>query len=766
MTRQKPSLLLFILRLFFYLSVAFLPFLHPGIVISYDRIGIIKWFVIIPFEALVAFLPPLKGKMLHNLILALLPLLIFSLWAGALSITTWQLFFTGFAVFILTLTLFRYPRWAKLSIMEPFFLAWVCIRLLQFSRSGEDISGESLGLTQFILVWTALVFLLHSAVVYFCLYPPSRGGAKREGFIFGFAAAAALVLAILVLPADFIRNTVVANLLNDRLERRTKPQDNDWGIPDSGGRSRENRRTLPGDRSGQDPSLRGLSEHDWPSEGSRRRGGSGEGGEERQQYTVMVTASKNDPVYMGDSIRARLDPVEGFLLSQDEALNRLPSQRFFVTWFDSEADFDLGRKKNEVYSLSTLARKFLPYRPFAIEPTIRSENTGPFRYIHRVVSNIHPDDPMKLLGVSIRELSPLEKENLAASLELPLEEKDLALFRAHLDRVIDSWQKEREEIMGEKRNDYMEKVIAILRGFSDYQYDVNDDDGSSIQDLIDFLYNTKEGDCVEFSNTAALLGRLAGIPSRVVTGFLASKGLQTVAHLRGLAALRSKIPALQDFPFEDLYLVTDAHGHSWPQFYIPGYGWLDFEATYFAIPPVGMGDGNMRDVVIPLIDDDQVFAPVRAFPWRAVLRVLAFLAVLALALAYVMLYGREALLWAGTRQGGRQGARSLYLLLLSRLAADGKPIKPVSKTAPEYARLFQGIDPPSEGAGESQEGPFEAFAALYTELRWKDFGDKAEEDRRFRALKGEYRKILTMTRRKGLRAFIIRIFSLRGLKYL
>jgi hypothetical protein len=304
----------------------------------------------------------------------------------------------------------------------------------------------------------------------------------------------------------------------------------------------------------------------------------------------------------------------------------------------------------------------------------------------------------------------------------------------------------------------MEKILAILTGFSDYQYNVSDNDDSSIAALKDFLLNTKDGDCVEFSNTLALLGRLAGIPSRVVTGYLAAESLQTPAHLRGLAALRSKIPALKEFPFEDLYLVTDAHSHAWTQFYLPDYGWLDFEATSFAIPPIGFGDGNLRDVVIPLLDGNKVFSPVRAFPWRAVLRALGFLALFALLAAYALRYGREMWLSIGVRRGGRQGARSLYLLLLSRLAAEGKPIKPASKTAAEYAELF-----PVPEAGTS---PFTAFAALYTELRWRTFPNDAEADECFRRLKEEYRHILKAARRRTIPGFFIRIFSLRGLAYL
>ncbi|MDR2370198.1 MAG: transglutaminase-like domain-containing protein [Treponema sp.] len=781
---KKSSVVLFVLRLFFYLGTAGLPFFHPGISVSYDSAGLVQWFLIIPFEAAVAFFPSPGGRPFYKGVLAVLPLLFFSVFAGGFGPGALPPFCAGLVSFILAFLLFRYPRWGKASALEPFFLAWVCLRLLAFSRSGEDAAGRSIGLTQIILVWTAAVFLLHSAVVYFCLFPRGLSGAGGEAAVFALCFAAALAL-VFVLPADFVRNTVIANLLSDHIDDMTKPDDNDWGVPENGGGRNRGRETIPG--SGRRPGLRGLSEHDWPDEngkgkrGSRGKDGEGEGGESRQ-YTVMVVASKLDPVYMGSSFRGKLDPVLGFLPAPDEALNRLPYMRLFNTWFDNSPVFERGRERAEVFSLSTLPQNFLPYRPFAVEPTVLNENSGPLKYVHRVFSNMYPDDPLRLAGRGAEpERNPfapyMEKNAFDSYLEVPLEEKDLAVFKSRLDRALDDWRENRREILsgvpylrgfidetadGVSVNPVQEtadKILAILLSFRGYQYNVSDNDDFSIAALEEFLLDSKDGDCVEFSNSAALMGRLAGIPSRVVTGYLASGSLQTTAHLRGLAALRSRIKVLQEFPFEDLYLVTDAHSHSWPQFYIPGYGWIDFESTLFAIPPLGMGDGNMRDVVIPLIDDAKVFSQVRAFPWRAVLRTAGFLAALALLGAYLLRYGREIFLRAGVRRGGRAGARSLYLLLLARLAADGKPIKPASKTAVEYAELFP--EPP-----DSPAAVFAGFAALYTELRWRQYGDPAEQDERFRRLKAEYRNILRAVRRRGVSGFFIRILSLRGLAYL
>jgi hypothetical protein len=772
---SKSNLILFSLRLFFYFSVISLILIHPGISVSFDRIGIMQWFVIIPLMAIIAVQSVYKLNSHKRWLLALVLLVPLSVIAGGFGPGAFIPFAAGLVSFILALLLFNYhgipfyARLNKIAALEPFFMTWVCLRLLILSRSSEEIAGQSMVLTQFILVWAAAVFLFHSAVIYLCLYPQSRAKSWREGLVLSFGTLAVIIILIAVLPPDFVRNAIIENLNPDRIPQRIN-QTTDNGLPMRGG----GRRTLPqdGNRRGD---LRGLSEHNWHNRG-------GGDPEESRQYMVKIVASEREPVYMGDSFRGHLDPVYGFLLSPDEPLNELARQRFFVTWFDSERDFDLRRERQEVFSLSTLRQKYLPYRPVAIDPTILNENAGPLRYIHQVVSNTHIDDPLFLVYAPTRHFYSFERTKLAPYLEIPLEYNDKREFEAFLNNALVSWRLNRETIINSDSylqyifsnrelirqdsfsgNEYLETIIAILVSFSEYQYNLIYDDDYSIAALKDFLFNTKEGDCVEFSNTLALLGRLAGIPSRVVTGYLAAESLQTPAHLRGLALLRSRIPFLQRFPFDNLFMVTNLHSHSWTQFYIPDYGWLDFEATSFAIPPVGMGDFNEWDVVIPLIDENRTFSQVRKFPWQAVGRAVIAILIIALVCAYILRYGRELFLFFNSRNNVnyRTRTRSLYLLLLARLAADGQPIKPASKTAHEYSQLFA-----NSHMEPTQTYYFQAFADIYSELRWREFKNQSDIDERLHQLKQEYLNILKNTRRRGIHRWFIRIINLKGLAYL
>jgi len=772
---KKSPVILFWLRLFLYLSVPALILIHPGIAVTFDRISFMQWFVIIPVMAFLAFVTPPKFSFKDRCFIAGVALLLLSAWAGWFGFGTLQLLLAGVISFILTYLLFNYPRWAKPAALEPFFVAWVCLRLLSLSRSGEDVAGQSAALTQFIFVWTAVVFLFYSFVIYLCLFPKSTGGAVKEGAIFALAAAGLLVLVLVVLPPDFVRNSVIDNLLPDKVAERIR-ESSDHGLPKDAEGRRQGRRTIPQGEKNQQ-GLRGISEYSWQNKSGRGKKADGSKSDNRQ-YMVMIVAADREPVYMGDTFRGQLDPTDGFLPSPQEPLNKLAKQRLFITWFDDEPEVDKDRERQEVFALSTLPQKYLPYRPVSIDPVILSENTGPLRYIHQVVSNTHLGDPLALIFRSSRPLSSFEKNLLAPYMDFPLNEGDKEAFRKYFNSAVKKWKEDRREILSkltkrdeipEPSNEHLETIFALLTGFSTYQYNLSYTEDINIEMIKDFLLNNNEGDCVEFSNSLALLGRLAGIPSRVVTGYLAAEELQTQAHLRGLANLRGRIPYLQQFPLNNLFLVTNLHAHSWTQFYIPEYGWLDFEATMFAIPPVGEGDFSNWDVVIPLIDEKRVFSQLKKFPWLAVLRAAGIMAVFALVLAYLLRYGRELALYLGTRRGGRAGARSLYLLLLARLAADGKPMKPASKTALEYAQLFPFKKTEAAigaGADVSENPHLKNFASIYTEMRWREFKDSAQMDECFLRLKQEYRNILETTKRGGLHGPLLRAISLRGLGYL
>lgn len=97
-------------------------------------------------------------------------------------------------------------------------------------------------------------------------------------------------------------------------------------------------------------------------------------------------------------------------------------------------------------------------------------------------------------------------------------------------------------------------------------------------DFVDyFLFESKEGYCTYFATAMCVLARAVGIPSRFVTGYAGPNSLiegQTV-------------------------VITNAQAHAWPEIFIEGLGWVQFEPT----PPYAYARYN-DDMPIIIPDED------------------------------------------------------------------------------------------------------------------------------------------------------------------
>lgn len=75
--------------------------------------------------------------------------------------------------------------------------------------------------------------------------------------------------------------------------------------------------------------------------------------------------------------------------------------------------------------------------------------------------------------------------------------------------------------------------------------------------LADFLFRRRRGHCEYFASSMAVLLRVVGIPSRVITGFRGAQFNQ----------------------LNSTYIVRASDAHSWVEAYIPGAGWTTFDPT-------------------------------------------------------------------------------------------------------------------------------------------------------------------------------------------
>ncbi|MSW51420.1 MAG: hypothetical protein F2817_11115, partial [Actinobacteria bacterium] len=108
---------------------------------------------------------------------------------------------------------------------------------------------------------------------------------------------------------------------------------------------------------------------------------------------------------------------------------------------------------------------------------------------------------------------------------------------------------------GDSQLEVVRRVQSYLVDPRRFRY-TTDVPPASSQPLFDFLLDTRAGYCQQFAGAAAMLLRLAGVPSRVVTGF-----------------------ATGTADGDGRYVVRDEDAHAWIEVYFPGYGWIPFNPT-------------------------------------------------------------------------------------------------------------------------------------------------------------------------------------------
>ncbi|MEA3334514.1 MAG: DUF3488 and transglutaminase-like domain-containing protein [Chloroflexota bacterium] len=137
-----------------------------------------------------------------------------------------------------------------------------------------------------------------------------------------------------------------------------------------------------------------------------------------------------------------------------------------------------------------------------------------------------------------------------------------------------------------------EKVLALeqyLRGFT---YDDSIPAPPSGVDAVDyFLFDVQAGYCDYYASSLAMMARTLGIPARVVAGYNQGEYIPEVEAFR----------------------VREYNGHSWPEVFFPGYGWIEFEPTASEVeivrthrPPEMPLDESQSDVN-PLEEEEDRF---------------------------------------------------------------------------------------------------------------------------------------------------------------
>jgi len=103
-----------------------------------------------------------------------------------------------------------------------------------------------------------------------------------------------------------------------------------------------------------------------------------------------------------------------------------------------------------------------------------------------------------------------------------------------------------------------DRAVAIEQYLREFPYNLSVPTPGSSQEIADyFLFELQEGYCDYYATAMVVLARAAGLPARLVVGY--------VSGFYDSMAAR--------------YVVTEADAHAWPEIFFPGYGWIEFEPT-------------------------------------------------------------------------------------------------------------------------------------------------------------------------------------------
>lgn len=123
-----------------------------------------------------------------------------------------------------------------------------------------------------------------------------------------------------------------------------------------------------------------------------------------------------------------------------------------------------------------------------------------------------------------------------------------------------------------------EKVAAIYRHLSsEYRYSLDIESTTSARPIEDFLFTRKTGYCEHYATAMVVMLRSLGIPSRLVTGFLATEWNN----------------------FGNYYTVRQRDAHAWVEVYYPHSGWVTVDPT----PASAIGTSSSSWQVLHRIGD-------------------------------------------------------------------------------------------------------------------------------------------------------------------
>jgi hypothetical protein len=240
-----------------------------------------------------------------------------------------------------------------------------------------------------------------------------------------------------------------------------------------------------------------------------------------------------------------------------------------------------------------------------------------------------------------------------------------------------------------------EKVRRVITYLQDnFTYSLNPQRDEQYLPLEDFLFHSREGYCEHFATAAAVLLRTAGVPTRLVSGFLRGEWNSLGRYL----------------------MVRQRDAHAWIEVYLPDRGWVPFDPTPAAADAPAPTISSLyryydflklewnryvirysrRDQIRFILALHQKIMGLRFFPHspafpgireKAARPSPYFLAAIALAgcILFIIWRWRKRKRYEGTKQSGRLPADISFYLVALKILSRKKITKHATETPWEFA---------------------------------------------------------------------------------
>lgn len=165
-----------------------------------------------------------------------------------------------------------------------------------------------------------------------------------------------------------------------------------------------------------------------------------------------------------------------------------------------------------------------------------------------------------------------------------------------------------------------EKAKAIETYLRQFEYTLEIPAPPEDQDLVDyFLFDLQKGYCDYYASAMVILARSSGLPARLAVGY--STGSYDYTR--------------------QVFVVTEANAHAWPEIYLEPIGWVPFEPTASLTTFNWLGDKDIQPPDVPMLVGEEP-APEITPDWPGVLGLGIFLLlILLMGALWIMLFRRN-----------------------------------------------------------------------------------------------------------------------------